>query len=266
MYLLDICAKEELNAACVFTQLDQSARCPHEETSYLWLSKMRPRFWSDCANTKTDLNLRFANMFEGTFSVVAAQFINELPVCSRDCSLPVVLLRNKTYYHLSLYYVFLILRIWASPCENLLRSYADSEGPDQPAHPRSLIRAFTVRLQNHWIQQNIWMESKDTNDTLRMRRMIWLYVTYSSVYVNSEARIGRLRFPHNERMYTHRRFQPFFTRNITSNITAKSTMLRSFPVRQLTHPHFSWTGFIVLVVVHISWPVTDHCASRISGR
>ena len=27
----------------------------------------------------------------------------------------------------------------------------DSEGPDQTAHPRSLIRAFTVCLQNHWI-------------------------------------------------------------------------------------------------------------------
>ena len=32
--------------------------------------------------------------------------------------------------------------------------YADSEGPDQPAHLRSLIRAFTVRKQNHWILQN----------------------------------------------------------------------------------------------------------------
>ena len=30
-------------------------------------------------------------------------------------------------------------------------AYADSEGPDQPAHPRSLIRAFPVRLQNHWL-------------------------------------------------------------------------------------------------------------------
>ena len=30
-----------------------------------------------------------------------------------------------------------------------LRAYADSEGPDQTAHPRSLIRAFAVRLKNH---------------------------------------------------------------------------------------------------------------------
>ena len=26
-----------------------------------------------------------------------------------------------------------------------LRAYEDSEGPDQPAHPRSLIRVFAVR-------------------------------------------------------------------------------------------------------------------------
>ena len=37
-----------------------------------------------------------------------------------------------------------------------LRAYVDSEGPD----PRSLIRAFTVRLQNDWILQRVWMESK----------------------------------------------------------------------------------------------------------
>ena len=30
-----------------------------------------------------------------------------------------------------------------------LGTNADSEGPDQTAHPRSLIWAFTVRLQNH---------------------------------------------------------------------------------------------------------------------
>ena len=32
-----------------------------------------------------------------------------------------------------------------------LRAYADSKGPNQPAHPHSLITAFTVRLQNRRI-------------------------------------------------------------------------------------------------------------------
>ena len=53
-----------------------------------------------------------------------------------------------------------------------LWAYADSEGPDQPAHSRSLIRTFTVHYQNHWILQNVWMESKGPDDTLPMRRMI----------------------------------------------------------------------------------------------
>ena len=33
----------------------------------------------------------------------------------------------------------------APPSENVPPGRADSEGPDQTAHPRSLIRAFTIR-------------------------------------------------------------------------------------------------------------------------
>ena len=40
----------------------------------------------------------------------------------------------------------------------------DSKGPDQTAHLRSLIRAFTVCCQNHWILQNV-LENKDTYHT-----------------------------------------------------------------------------------------------------
>ena len=35
-----------------------------------------------------------------------------------------------------------------SHAKTCLRAYAESGGPDQPAHPRSLIRAFTVRLES----------------------------------------------------------------------------------------------------------------------
>ena len=41
-----------------------------------------------------------------------------------------------------------------------LRAYVDSNGPDQPEHPRSLIGAFAVLKQNHWILQNVSMDSK----------------------------------------------------------------------------------------------------------
>ena len=52
-----------------------------------------------------------------------------------------------------------------------LVAYVDSEGPDQPAHSRSLIRAFTVRYHNHWILQNVRIDSKSPDGTLRMRRI-----------------------------------------------------------------------------------------------
>ena len=42
---------------------------------------------------------------------------------------------------------------------------ADSEGPDQPAHPHSLIRAFPDHKLNHWIIQNVRRESKGPDDT-----------------------------------------------------------------------------------------------------
>ena len=29
--------------------------------------------------------------------------------------------------------------------------YADSEGPDQPAHMRRMVRVFAVRFQAHWM-------------------------------------------------------------------------------------------------------------------
>ena len=36
-------------------------------------------------------------------------------------------------------------------CHGALMQFADSAGPDQPAHKHRLIRAFTVGLQNQWI-------------------------------------------------------------------------------------------------------------------
>ena len=41
--------------------------------------------------------------------------------------------------------------VWAAPCKTCLWADADSEGPDQTAQMSSLIRAFAVHKQNHWI-------------------------------------------------------------------------------------------------------------------
>ena len=53
-----------------------------------------------------------------------------------------------------------------------LRAHAGSDGLNQPAHPRNPIKTFTVQEQNHLILQNVRMESKDADNTLRMRRII----------------------------------------------------------------------------------------------
>ena len=52
--------------------------------------------------------------------------------------------------------------IWVVP------SGMDSEGPDQPLHPRSLIKAFIFRSQNYWILQNISMYICITKDLIRL--------------------------------------------------------------------------------------------------
>ena len=58
--------------------------------------------------------------------------------------------------------IYTFLKRHAELC---FRAYADSEGPDQTAHPCSLIRAFAVRLQNHWILLIVSIESKCPDET-----------------------------------------------------------------------------------------------------
>ena len=38
------------------------------------------------------------------------------------------------------------VNIWASTRENLSSGFANNTGADQPAHPRSLIRAFVIHF------------------------------------------------------------------------------------------------------------------------
>ena len=62
--------------------------------------------------------------------------------------------------------------VWAAPRKIVLRAYADSEGPDQPAHPHSLILAFPVRKQNQWIPKNVSVGRKCPYETLHKCRMM----------------------------------------------------------------------------------------------
>ena len=65
---------------------------------------------------------------------------------------------------------------WPRYAKTYLRTYADSEGPYQTAHTRSLIRAFAVRKQNHWIQQNSSMENKCPDETAHVQDDVNLHI------------------------------------------------------------------------------------------
>ena len=64
------------------------------------------------------------------------------------------------------------------PRKCAFRACSDSKGPDQTAF--SLIRAFAVCCQNHWILWNVSMESKDPNKTLNMRLLACLKTQFFS--------------------------------------------------------------------------------------
>ena len=72
--------------------------------------------------------------------------------------------------------------MWTATCENCaFRIYedsdclfADSECPDQTAHRRSLIRAFAIRLKDHWVLYNVSSDRKDQDEidlNLHLKRM-----------------------------------------------------------------------------------------------
>jgi hypothetical protein len=46
--------------------------------------------------------------------------------------------------------------------------------PDQPVHPRSLIRIHAVRLQTLKQVEKLIANSMDPGQTARMRRLVWI--------------------------------------------------------------------------------------------
>jgi hypothetical protein len=47
--------------------------------------------------------------------------------------------------------------------------------PDQPAHPRSLIRIHAVRLPKSITSRETDSESTNPDQTARMRRLVWIH-------------------------------------------------------------------------------------------
>jgi hypothetical protein len=55
--------------------------------------------------------------------------------------------------------------------------------PDQPAHPRSLIRIHAVPLQTLLQVEKLIENSMDPDLTARMRRLVWIHASRKNHYV-----------------------------------------------------------------------------------
>ena len=89
----NICAQRRLKSACASAQSDLSLQCPHEETLYLWLSKLRPmkilyrlREWmhrliwilAGCAGTFSDINILMNCCFEIFTTILFLKFVQSI--------------------------------------------------------------------------------------------------------------------------------------------------------------------------------------------
>jgi hypothetical protein len=63
-------------------------------------------------------------------------------------------------------------RVMSKPTYN---AFATSMDPDQPAHPRSLIRIHAVRLQTLLQVEKLIANSMDPDQTGGMRRLDWIH-------------------------------------------------------------------------------------------
>ena len=69
--------------------------------------------------------------------------------------------------------------------------FATSMDPDQPAHPRSLVRIHAIRFKTLWGLTKLLANSMDPDQTARMRRLFWIhsgrkahYVGFATVLLN----------------------------------------------------------------------------------
>ena len=138
----DMCAQWRLKSAWASTQSDQSIHSLHEETLHPWLSEMCQ------ANAQADLNLRWAQMLEGSFSdvVVHCIFLGKnvynllyLKQCMYTKTLHQAMTWNSKLSE-------------PSQAKRCLRSYTSSKSPDQRAQSHSLIRVFGFAVCSYSIQ------------------------------------------------------------------------------------------------------------------
>ena len=61
--------------------------------------------------------------------------------------------------------------------------FATSMDPDQPAHPRSLVRIHAIRFKTLWGLTKLLANSMDPDQTARMRRLFWIHSGRKAHYV-----------------------------------------------------------------------------------
>jgi hypothetical protein len=59
--------------------------------------------------------------------------------------------------------------------QNQHSAFSTSIDPDQPAHPRSMIRIHAVRLQTLLQVEKLIANSMDPDQIARMRRLVWIH-------------------------------------------------------------------------------------------
>ena len=70
---------------------------------------------------------------------------------------------------------------WAAIWQNQQMNCAPSEDSDQPGHPPSLIRVFTVGMKKAWVLSYPMRGSEDSDQTGRMPRLIWVFTGHTLI-------------------------------------------------------------------------------------
>ena len=148
---------------CVSEDSDQICAVSSESSLFAWSNfaslpiEMRQwRFWSDCANAQTDLNLRWAHMSvfwrRGSFLVLSEHrtysdsFKNRIMFKVIWKWLSLWLGSGVSHNITSYKHTF-----WAGEQYSFKSACTPSEDSDQPAHSRSLIRVVAGSLVTHWV-------------------------------------------------------------------------------------------------------------------
>ena len=176
-----------------------SLHCPHEETLHPWLFKMRTmkilirlRVCASSSESSLDTHAQWYLFWRcGSNNVTCSKSKHNRPCplslnCSwfvnSFCEESTQMVRTRMLFRVyavgTCHRIGLFMtRTWISavPCENLYSGICGLQRPRSACASAQFDQGLHCPLQNHWILQNVWMESKGSDGTLCMRRMIWIW-------------------------------------------------------------------------------------------